>query len=138
MENDFFRWEDIYNTNIASIDTQHKVIIKILNELYEVVLVRKEEGKLSDILNELVQYTVYHFQEEEKMFEEYAFVEEEEHKIEHQKFIDKVSQFGEMLESRKGFLAIDLIEFLKDWLIEHIMITDQKYVVYFKNKGIII
>ena len=138
MENDFFKWEDIYNTSIASIDTQHKVIIKILNELYEVVLVKKEESKLSDILNELVQYTVYHFQEEEKMFEKHTFVEEEEHKIEHQKFIDKVEQFGKMLESRKDFLAIDLIDFLKDWLIEHIMITDQKYVVYFKNKGIII
>ena len=138
MDKDFFKWEDIYNTNIASIDTQHKVIIKILNELYEVVLVKKQENKLADILNELVQYTVYHFQEEEKLFEKYAFEEEVEHKNEHQKFIDKVNQFGKILESRKAFIAVDLIEFLKDWLIDHIMITDQKYVVFFKDKGIIV
>jgi len=138
MGGDFFKWEEVYNTNITSIDTQHKVIIKILNELYDVVLVNKQENKLSDILNELVQYTIYHFREEEKLFDKYGFTEEKEHRAEHQDFIEKVKEFGKTLEKEEGFLVFDLIEFLKDWLIDHIMITDQKYVVFFKDKGIIV
>jgi len=138
MDTDFFKWDVVYNTNIASIDTQHKVIIKILNELYDVVLIDKQEDKLLDILNELVQYTIYHFEEEEKLFDVYGFTEEKEHRAEHQDFINKVKVFGEKLEKEEDFLVFDLIEFLKDWLIEHIMIADQKYVVFFKDKGIIV
>jgi hemerythrin-like metal-binding protein len=132
----FFNWEKAYDTGIASIDTQHKVIIKILNELYDVVLVNKEEYKLADILNELVQYTVYHFEEEEKLMSKFNYDDFKQHKVEHQMFIEKIQSLGEGLNQGQPFLAFDLIEFLKDWLIEHIMEADQGYVRFYKKNGI--
>ncbi len=135
MGGDFLKWEESYNTGIASIDTQHKVIIKILNELHDVVLVNREENKLSDILNELVQYTIYHFDEEEKLMHKYGFIEVKQHKEEHQMFIEKMGSLEEKLAQGHPFIVFDLIEFLKDWLIEHIMDVDQRYVSFFKENG---
>jgi len=87
MATAFFKWDKAYNTNIPAIDIQHKVIVKILNELYDVVMVNNEEEKMADIINELVQYTMYHFDEEEKIFSKYDFKQEKSHKEKHQKFI---------------------------------------------------
>ena len=136
MEVDFFKWDNAFNTDIATIDTQHKVIIKILNELYNVVYIDKKEDKLDGIIYELVQYTVYHFGEEEKLFEKYSYIEEQDHIMEHRKFIERVKEFTEINSTDSSTLVFELIEFLKEWLIEHILVTDRKYVVFFEEKGI--
>ena len=136
METAFFKWDKAYNTNIPVIDMQHKVIVKILNELYEVVLVNNEEEKMSDIINELMQYTIYHFEEEEKLFEKHNFKESKDHKKEHQKFINEIKSIEIKQKSGETFLAFYLINFLKDWLIDHILVSDQEYVKFFKQKNI--
>ncbi len=136
--NEFFQWDKACETGIAKIDVQHRVIVKILNDLYDIVIGDKEEEKMKDIIHELVQYTIYHFGEEEKLFKKYGFPLEKEHKEEHQKFINKVKESVRLVEEDKGMVALELITFLKDWLTEHIMITDGKYAEYFKQKNIIV
>jgi hemerythrin len=133
---EFFKWDESFETGITKIDIQHKVIVKILNELYDAVIHNKEEEKMGQIINELVQYTVYHFEEEEKLFERYGFPHKEEHKKEHQKFIEKINDAVKLLETDSTIVALDLITFLKDWLTEHILITDGEYSKYFKKEGI--
>ncbi len=138
MDKVFIEWSDTYNTGITKIDIQHKVIIKILNELYSIVIIDNNKYKIDDILNELVQYTIYHFGEEEKLFEKYNYTDEKEHKAEHKIFIDKINKIIKDKNKYTDSSILDLIEFLKDWLTEHILVTDNKYSVFFKNKGIII
>ena len=135
MQNDFFEWNSTFETGITRIDIQHKVIVRILNELYDIIIGNKEEGKISNIIHELIQYTEYHFSEEEKMFDEYNYIEEKEHKLEHQKFVEEIQVVVSHMNSDKGMLAIELMNFLKDWLTEHILDTDKKYVEYFKQQG---
>jgi hemerythrin-like metal-binding protein len=138
MGQEYFKWSNVYETGFARIDTQHKVILKILNELYEVVLINKQDEKLTDILHELVQYTIYHFDEEEKLFSKYGYIEieEEEHKRAHEDFVRKITDFKNRLDKNTRLLTVELIDFLKDWLIDHILVEDQKYAEYFKKKGI--
>jgi len=136
MANEYFTWNEVYNTGIVTIDTQHKVILKILNELYDVVFINKKDDKLAGILHELVQYTIYHFEEEEKLFEKYHFIAEKEHKKEHALFVEQISAFKQKLNTNDRLITLELIDFLKNWLIDHILVKDQEYVKFFNAKGI--
>jgi len=136
MQSEFFKWNSTYETGITRIDIQHKVIVRILNELYDIIIGNNEEDRISEIIKELVQYTEYHFSEEEKMFDKYGYVNENEHKKEHQKFVKEIHLVISQMNTDKGMLAIELMNFLKDWLTEHILDTDQEYVKYFKEQGI--
>jgi len=136
MQDVFFKWNDTFNTGISRIDIQHKVIVKILNELYDIIIGDEREDKINEIIQELVQYTKYHFSEEEKLFEKYNYIEEKEHKAEHQRFVEEINTVVRQMNTDKGMLAIELMDFLKDWLTEHILDTDQKYITLFKEKGL--
>ncbi len=137
MINEFFKWNDIYSTGITKIDIQHKVIIKILNELYSIVIIDKDSYKIDDILNELINYTVYHFGEEEKLFEKYGFNLKESHIKEHRDFEKEVTcMVANGGKKNNETFVINLINFLKEWLTEHILVTDQKYVEYFNKNNI--
>ena len=136
MQSEFFKWNATFETGITRIDIQHKVIVRILNELYDIIIGNNEEDKISDIIVELIQYTEYHFSEEERMFSEYNYIGEKEHKIEHEKFVEEIHLVISQMNTDKGMVAIELMEFLKDWLTEHILDTDQKYVKFFKEQGI--
>ena len=136
METNFFKWETIFETGIEKIDNQHKVIIRLLNELYKIILDENGGGSIDNVINELVQYTDYHFGEEEKLFAKYKYIEEEQHKLEHQKFIDKINNIVKNEIKSEDFVAIELLNFLKDWLLEHIMVSDQKYAVFFNDNNI--
>ena len=136
MKTDFFKWNSAFETGITRIDIQHKVIVKVLNELYNVVIINKEEEKIDEILNELVQYTICHFGEEEKIFDKYNYIDKKEHQLIHSKF---KKELEDIISKRKdNSIAVELISFLKDWLIDHIMNTDQEYVKFFNKKGIVL
>jgi hemerythrin-like metal-binding protein len=132
----FFKWDKTYNTGITKIDIQHKVIIKVLNELYNVVMINNKEEKLDDIINELVQYTKYHFNEEEILMKRINFPIEEDHIKKHNDFIEKIKEIIERRKKGDNFIAIDIINFLKDWLIDHILVEDKKYAEYIIIKNI--
>ena len=136
MQTDFFKWNKAFETGITKIDIQHKVIVKILNELYDIIIGNEQEEKINEIIHELIQYTKYHFSEEEKLFEKYNYIEKVEHEKEHENFVEEIKTVVSQMNTDKGMVAIELLNFLKDWLTEHIMVTDQKYVKFFKENGL--
>jgi len=129
-------WEDKYSVGVEAFDNQHKQLIKLINELYDAMKAGAAKEISSKIIEELVAYTVIHFQSEEKVFDEHDYEGTEEHKKEHQQFIDQVASFQKDFETGKVSLSIDIMNFLKDWLFSHILGTDQKYTSYLNSKGI--
>ena len=133
MRTDFFKWNKTFETGIIKIDIQHKVIIVILNELYDIIIGNQQEYKIDDTISELVRYAEYHFVTEEELFEKYNYSKEKEHKLEHRKFIEKINNLINHANVDRGTVAIELLNFLKDWLTDHILVTDQEYVSLFKT-----
>ncbi len=136
MQEDFFKWNSVFETGITRIDIQHKVIVKLLNELHDIILEENDKNSIDNVIYELAQYTDYHFGTEEKFFEKYNYPEKKEHTLEHKKFIAKINDIVQNKKNDKDFAAIDLLNFLKDWLLEHIMVTDQKYATFFNENNI--
>ncbi|MBF0152241.1 MAG: bacteriohemerythrin [Magnetococcales bacterium] len=130
-------WTDKLSVNIEEMDQQHRRLVDLVNQIYVAVRAGEIERGLKTILPELVNYTVKHFQDEEALFEGHGFPDTPRHKQEHVKLVNRVGEFLKRLE--KGgdrASALELLGFLKSWLVEHIMGTDSQYGRYLNSKGI--
>lgn len=128
-------WKDEYSVGVEMIDEQHKVFVGIMNELYTAILEKKEKRVLDDVFKQLVAYTQFHFQTEERYFDEFNYEGSAEHKAAHQKLREQIAE----LETRKDGIMenpFELMDFLEDWLVDHIMGMDKKYGPCFKEHGL--
>ncbi len=132
----FLQWGPQFSVNIKEIDEQHKKLINMVNTLHSAFSTGKSKSVISNILNELIEYTVYHFGTEEKYFKEYDYPEKDAHIKIHQDLAKKVLDFKDAFDSGKTTVSIELLKFLRDWLSNHICITDKKYSKFLNEKGL--
>ncbi|THB69213.1 MAG: hemerythrin [Gammaproteobacteria bacterium] len=129
-------WKENMSVNNREIDSQHKKLISLTNELSDAMKERKGKEILNKTICELVSYTEVHFKYEEDYFDKYVYKETISHKDEHKKFVKQISEFKNDFESGKLSLSIDVMSFLSSWLRNHIKGTDQKYTQFFKDNNI--
>lgn len=133
----FVIWEDTMSVNVKEIDDQHKKLISLINELHEGI----QSGEQKDIsgytLEELINYTRYHFSAEERRMKQFSYIGYLEHKHEHDELTGNVMSLKEKYDKGDSAVAGELSSFLKDWLRNHILGTDKKYTAFFNSKGII-
>jgi hemerythrin len=129
-------WDDSLSVNVAEIDQQHKRLIGMINELNDAMRMGKGKDVLGKIINSLFTYTATHFKTEEKYFAQFGYPDTENHKKEHTAFVQKVSDFKDGFEKKKLSLTIEVMDFLSDWLKNHIKGTDKKYSQIFNEKGL--
>lgn len=132
----FFRWTDEMSVRSKEIDQQHKQLVAILNELYQAFMNKEHTEKIGSIIGRLSDYTKYHFNTEEKYFNAFFYDDRENHFKEHQDFKDKVNEFTQKYHANSGALTYDIMNFLRSWLLNHIMKTDKKYMECFFNNGV--
>jgi methyl-accepting chemotaxis protein len=124
-------WTRDLDTGIELIDSQHKMLCAYINTLYRAV-----EGKrgqdIAGIVADLGQYAVSHFGTEEYYFSRTGYPDTEKHRRIHKNFVDKVADVERRLGAG-GEVGDDLLEFLKNWLLNHIRITDHQYAPFVKT-----
>jgi methyl-accepting chemotaxis protein len=130
-----FTWDKKYDVGIEEINRQHKVLINIVNEIYNLQQHNRSGQMIRRVLEGLVAYTINHFGYEEYLMKKYDYPEHEDHKVSHGKLLEQVSGFVARLD-RGEDIADDLLNFLNQWLSKHIMGTDMKYGPYLNDKGI--
>ncbi|MFN3505075.1 MAG: bacteriohemerythrin [Caldimicrobium sp.] len=123
----FMEWSDRLVTGVKEADEQHKKLVGLINDLYDAMKAGKGKEVTDKILDELVKYAGYHFNTEETLMSKYAFPEFAIHKSEHEAFKAKIKEFLDKKAKGEATLSIEIMTFLKDWLIKHIMGTDKKY-----------
>ena len=129
-------WDERYSVGFELIDEQHKQLVGMINELYSSFIEGKAQETASSILEKMIQYTDYHFTTEHKFFEKYNYPETEEHKKIHKSFVDKAIELKEGVDSEKVTVSYDIMNFLRQWLLEHILKEDKKFAKYFKQNNI--
>ena len=132
----FIDWDDNLSVGVNIFDTDHKKLISLANSLHDSISVVSQQGALEPVLNELVKYTVYHFGREEGLMLQYAYPDYEKHKKEHDALVAKVQDYHDQVLAGKTSISLSLIGFLKDWLVNHIMISDKLYREFFESRGI--
>ena len=120
-------WDGSYSVNIADIDRQHQKLMEMINDLDAAMRSGKGKEVLANIIHGLVTYTRTHFTTEESYFDKFGYADASSHKLEHSNFVRKVSQFKDDFEKGRIGLSIEVMNFLSDWLKNHIKGTDKKY-----------
>ncbi len=131
------RWSDNLSVGIDSIDSQHKTLIDLINELNKQMKSGATKDAVGKALGKLIDYTGSHFQQEEQLFAQYDYSEQASHKEIHQKLVSQVLDFQKKFKENKKDISLDLMEFLKDWLLDHIKKTDMKYSSFLQTKGVV-
>ncbi|MBN2891004.1 MAG: hemerythrin family protein [Bacteroidales bacterium] len=129
---DFIEWNNDFFLNNKEIDNHHQRLFEIINQLYSAVLESIHESKLEQIIEELFQYSFYHFEYEEDLFARYNYKYTYEHVKQHEMFTDKVKDFNIKLVMEDKKLYLEILNFIKDWIQKHIPFIDKKFVEFMK------
>lgn len=129
-------WSENYSVSVKEIDSQHKKLVDLINSLHEGMKAGRGKDVLGTVLNDLVNYTAYHFSFEEKLFEKYSYPELNTHKRQHADLVVQVLAYKESFETGKSVLTIEIMNFLSDWLTKHIAGSDKKYTSFLNSKGV--
>ena len=131
-----FPWSDTYSVSIGIIDMQHKNLVNTVNELHQAMIAGKAKMELGKILSDLVKYTKVHFKTEETLMESHHYPDYPDHKLQHEDLTRTVLDFQSKFQKNEVGLTIDVMEFLKDWLGKHILVTDKKYTPFLNSQGV--
>jgi len=135
-------WSEKYATGIELIDTQHKELVKLTNELYKACLDGREavQSVFKDALSHMVDYVRFHFTAELELLARINYPHYAEHKKQHDELVQKILDASKTYSGGKKFIANKFVRTLRDWVFGHIAIFDQEYAAYVaeqKAKGLL-
>ncbi len=137
------KWNNNYSVGVEEIDKQHKNLFTIINNTVEIISnlsknSDKGEGErqLNEIITSLLEYKKIHFETEEKYFKEFNFEGAQDHIAKHQEFSNKLTKLKEEAGGDIIAFSFIIVDFLEDWLVDHLMTLDQEYKECFKRHGL--
>lgn len=134
-------WHSHYELGIESIDSQHKELLAIAGRLSHLLTSALEGDDIYDdmveIVGDLTEYTKYHFDFEEKIFETLNFEFKDAHIEEHRKLIREIEALDlRALDEDQVTHGKKILNFLITWVFKHISGSDALYKDLFKRNGI--
>lgn len=126
----FLDWTPSYELGLDVVDQQHQNLFDLLNKLYDATVRGDEQSVLGNILDELVDYTVEHFQTEEDIFLHSGYAGADQHKAIHDKLTEQAVDLQQQFRTGSVTISFDLLDFLNNWLVEHTMGEDRKMADY--------
>ncbi|HTZ47337.1 MAG TPA: bacteriohemerythrin [Verrucomicrobiae bacterium] len=130
-------WNEKMAVGVRLLDTDHQKLVGLLNELYDAVMKGQGKETLGKVLDGLVDYTKIHFAHEEKFFAQTNYPAAAAHKKEHDALTRQVLEVQKKYQRGQTVaLSLEVMNFLKNWLVNHIQASDQKYGPYLNSKGI--
>ena len=131
MDEDSVAWDNSFSVGFDPIDDQHKSLVSMTNELFQAC---KHGAVAADIaflqtVKKAVGYAKTHFADEEGYMREANYPHLGEHKKQHEDFVAAIIKTIEEFEAGNTE-PIDMARFLKKWLLNHIAISDKKYMPY--------
>ncbi len=122
----YFEWKDGFSVGVASLDAQHKELIRLINRLHEA---DEQGGDLGPVLEHLDWYVRHHFTFEEQLMKAADYDKLAEHHAAHQEFEKWLKASRQALAAGMDVqeLTRAIADFLKVWLAKHILVVDMHY-----------
>ncbi len=125
-------WKNEFEIGIEKIDNEHKKLVDIINDFYNAFASSHGHVEIGNVINELVNYTIFHFTAEEEMFKKSEYPDVESHLVKHVDFVNQLKEYHAEVSSGNMTTSYDMVTYLRDWLIMHIQKTDRTYLPYVK------
>src|SRR5574344_1370174 len=126
-------WKSTYALGMSEIDEQHRTLFEIMNKMWQAIVHNEKQSTMVEILQALELYTVQHFTEEEIFMQSFNYPNFDKHILLHRHFIQKIADEKERV-SKGEKPSLDLLHFLRDWLLNHILVQDKHYADYFEQQ----
>jgi hemerythrin len=131
-----FVWNDSYSVKVKQFDSEHQKLFDIINELYEGMKAGRGKDALGPVIRQLITYTERHFSSEEAALRRANYEQLDQHIAQHRAFVARVKKFSQDFVSGASCLSVEVLDFLKDWLAQHIRGTDQQYSTTLNAQGV--
>ncbi|MGE5571145.1 MAG: bacteriohemerythrin [Rhodospirillales bacterium] len=122
-----FSWKEEYSIGRSQIDSQHKRLFEIGGRLHQAMAAGKGQEAIAPILDDLIAYTRSHFGMEEALMQTHRYPAFATHRAEHEALTERVLEFRRQFAEGKIALTVDMLQFLKDWLVRHIGEVDRRF-----------
>ena len=129
-------WSNDLSVNIKEFDEEHKKLINMINDLHSAMGLGKGKEIIRQVLVRLVDYTKTHFAAEEQLMRKNEYPGYLSHKALHDELTKQVEDLQSKFQEGRMLVTVQVMNFLKDWLSNHIQNTDKKYGPYLNRKGI--
>ncbi len=136
FEHNLIDWSEKFKMGIEVIDKQHEKWIYFINKLYNALKNKSANDTLNNIFKDLIEYTKYHFNFEEKYMAEFGYQHTNEHIKEHEYFVSELNKLYTEYINGKYNTPYKLLLYLKYWVENHVLVTDRGYKDIFKEKGL--
>jgi hemerythrin len=124
----FMTWTKEMGVSVEVLDEDHRKLIEIINELHDGILAGHKKEILSAVLDRLIEYTIFHFAREEDYFAKASYSSASMHMLEHEAMVRKISNLQQRLKNAPiAMLDLELMGYLRTWLVTHIQGSDKKY-----------
>ncbi len=127
-----FFWDERFSVGHALLDSQHKKIIDLINELSELVGHEYDTSMINKVLNDLYEYIKEHLHQEERLLQEKGYPFLPGHRELHKDFRRKIDEFSAAAEDLPETFIPELIQFLQLWWNHHVLEEDMQYKRYFE------
>ena len=125
------QWSDDYSVGVPELDSQHKKIIELINQVTMDKNDVSNPVKSSELMGELMNYVVEHLDYEEKLLQQKKYPGFDAHKKMHHEYLEKFNQLNHLKNENDPKFAVKLKGFLHDWWEHHILEEDMKYKTFF-------
>ncbi|WP_340642753.1 bacteriohemerythrin [Rhodocyclus gracilis] len=123
---DVVTWDERYALGFDEIDAQHQALFTLINDIWHAQVRGADRATVDAQIGRLERYTREHFAAEEALMRSEGCPEIAAHLAEHQQFVHRVALEREHLGERGG-VSLDMLHFLRDWLVSHILHADAAY-----------
>ena len=130
-------WTEKLSVGVTQFDAEHQKLVGMVNELFDAVQAGKGKDRLGPILDGLITYTKTHFANEERYMLQHNYANFKEHKAEHDALAKQVLAVQAKFQAgATAALSMEVMNFLKNWLVKHILGTDKAYTPFMNSNGI--
>jgi len=129
-------WHPSFSVGVELFDRQHARIVDMINLLISDPGATVRSETISELLGRLTKYADAHFRAEEKLLEEHGYPDLTRHKAEHKAYRIKIVTLCQDTISNEDSVPVELLTFMTDWWIEHILKTDMQYRPFFTSRDV--
>lgn len=127
MSDTLFEWDDSLLIGIEELDHEHKVLIEDINRLHDELGRHEEKSEIEKCLGDIYVRMQAHFALEEHVMKEHGYKFFDEHKLQHEEFLDRYNDYMMQFMNDTGVSSSHPIEdILARWVINHIITSDKK------------
>jgi len=133
---DMVVWDEKYATGIELIDSQHKELFSLTNELFRACLGGEKElkGVFVETMGRMVEYVRFHFGAEQVMLQRINYPDYQEHKKQHDKLVRDILDAVNAHNNGEKYIPNQFVRTMRDWILGHIALTDKQYVLYINTQ----